>query len=214
MSVERLIDDVETVERFCYVGNELSASCSSEMTVVGRTRIGRMRFRKCGESFVWKKVFVENERESVSDLSKIGNTIIRKRNMVFERKRSGIIKKNRKSIIRALSGVKLIDRNNTKELMRMLDVAVPIERLVRATTLRWYEHVMQREEGYRLLKYLEGEKRGRPKANWKKRIKALVKDIALRKEDDPSRKKWRLGVETVKESELNPATFVYGDNTG
>ena len=59
--------------------------------------------------------FVENERESVSDLCKIGNTT-RKQNMVIKRKRSGIIKSYGKS---HKSGVKLIDRN-TKKLMQML----------------------------------------------------------------------------------------------
>ena len=39
-----------------------------------------------------KKGF-KDERESVSDLCKIGNTIL-KQNIVFDRKRSGIIEKN------------------------------------------------------------------------------------------------------------------------
>ena len=43
-------------------------------------------------SFV-EKVSIEGEKESVSDLCKIGNTTW-KRNMVFGRKKSGVIKKN------------------------------------------------------------------------------------------------------------------------
>ena len=49
ISVERLNDDAETVEGFCYLGNAFNASGGSEMTVVVRTRIGWMRFRECEE---------------------------------------------------------------------------------------------------------------------------------------------------------------------
>ena len=43
MSVERLNDDVETVEEF-YLVNALNASGGSEIIVVARTRIKWMRF--------------------------------------------------------------------------------------------------------------------------------------------------------------------------
>ena len=81
MFVERLNDDGETVERFCYLGNALQASGDSEkMTVVTRTTIGWMRLRE-GEKFCMKG-FVKDERESVSDLCKTGNTVW-KQNMVL-----------------------------------------------------------------------------------------------------------------------------------
>ena len=40
MSAERLNDDVETVEEFCYLENALNASSGSEMAVVTSTRTG------------------------------------------------------------------------------------------------------------------------------------------------------------------------------
>ena len=67
MFVERLNDNVETVKGFCYFGNALNGG--SEMAVIARTRIGWITFRECGE------VFIEDERESLSDLCEIGNTI-------------------------------------------------------------------------------------------------------------------------------------------
>ena len=51
-------------------------------------------------------------------------------------------------------------------------------------------------------------------ATWKKQVEALIKDISLRKENTPSQKKWRLGVETVKGNKVNSATFVNGDHSG
>ena len=39
MSVEKLNDDVETAEGFCYFGNTLNASVGSTMAVVVRIRL-------------------------------------------------------------------------------------------------------------------------------------------------------------------------------
>ena len=47
--LERLNDDLETVEGFCYLGNAFNASGDSEMIVIARTRIGWMRFREYRE---------------------------------------------------------------------------------------------------------------------------------------------------------------------
>ena len=54
--MERLNDDVETVEGFCCLGNALNASGGSEITVVTKTRTGWMRFRACGEVLCKRRV--------------------------------------------------------------------------------------------------------------------------------------------------------------
>ena len=96
MSVKKLNDDVKAVEEFCFLENALNARGGSKITVVTRTRIGWIRCRECGEVLRGRRFSVKDKkglREGISDMRKIGN-IIRKRNMVFERKRFGIIKKN------------------------------------------------------------------------------------------------------------------------
>ena len=60
-------------------------------------------------SFVWKKDFDKDEKEKVSNLCKIGNTIW-KQNMVFERREVELLRRTD----RAMRGVKLIDQKNTK----------------------------------------------------------------------------------------------------
>ena len=40
-------------------------------------------------------------------------------NMVFERKRSGIIRRTERAMTKVMSAVKLINRRNTKELMQI-----------------------------------------------------------------------------------------------
>ena len=48
-SIEKLCDEVETVNRFCYLECRLNASGGCEAAVTARVRIGWVRFRECGE---------------------------------------------------------------------------------------------------------------------------------------------------------------------
>ena len=48
-SIEKLCDEVKTVNGFCYLGDRLNASGGCEAAVTARVRIGWVRFRECGE---------------------------------------------------------------------------------------------------------------------------------------------------------------------
>ena len=48
-SIEKLCDEVETVNGFCYMGDRLNASGGCEAAVTVRARIGWVRFRECEE---------------------------------------------------------------------------------------------------------------------------------------------------------------------
>ena len=48
-SIEKLCDEVETVNGFCYLGDRLNASGGYEMAVTARVRIDWVRFRECEE---------------------------------------------------------------------------------------------------------------------------------------------------------------------
>ena len=47
-SKEKLRDEVETVNGFCYLGDRLNANGDCEAAVTARVRIGWVRFRECG----------------------------------------------------------------------------------------------------------------------------------------------------------------------
>ena len=46
-SIEKLCDEEETVNGFCYLGDKLKSSGRCEAAVTARVRIGWVRFRKC-----------------------------------------------------------------------------------------------------------------------------------------------------------------------
>ena len=57
-----MCDKVETVKGFCYLGDRLNASGGCEAAVTARTRVGRKKFRECGDS-VRKKILFVDERD-------------------------------------------------------------------------------------------------------------------------------------------------------
>ena len=48
-SIEKMCNDVETVNGFCYLGDRLNASGGCEAAVTAKVRIGWVRFRECGK---------------------------------------------------------------------------------------------------------------------------------------------------------------------
>ena len=48
-SIEKLCDEVKTVNGFCYLGDRLNPNGCCEVAVTARVRIGWIRFRECAE---------------------------------------------------------------------------------------------------------------------------------------------------------------------
>ena len=48
-SIEKLRDEVEAVNGFCYLRDKINSSGGCEAAVTTRVRIGWVRFRECGE---------------------------------------------------------------------------------------------------------------------------------------------------------------------
>ena len=47
--VEELCEELETVRRFCYLGDRVNASGGYKAAVAARARIGWVKFKECGE---------------------------------------------------------------------------------------------------------------------------------------------------------------------
>jgi hypothetical protein len=88
--------------------------------------------------------------------------------------------------------------NNT-ELMSMVGLSEDIVTLVRKSRLRWYGHVMRRDEGAGIRRVLEFEAAGeigrsRPRMGWKEQVEKDMLKAGLRHEDAWDRQAWRRGV--------------------
>ena len=56
---------------------------------------------------------------------------------------------------RAMRGVKLLDRRNSEELMDMLGRKEPLDRMAKASSMRWYGHVLRKEDENVIVKALK-----------------------------------------------------------
>ena len=81
--------------------------------------------------------------------------------------------------------------------MDMLGLKETIDWLTAANEVRWYEHVLKREDDSvwvaRDLEVSGKRKRGQPKKTWKKQVNEETEKIGL-KENARNRAKWRDGV--------------------
>ena len=78
-------------------------------------------------------------------------------------------------MVRAICGQKVVDRKATEEQMDTLGLKETIDRLATANGVRWYGHVLRRDDDsvLRVAQNLEvsgKRKRGRPRKTWKKQV--------------------------------------------
>ena len=98
----------------------------------------------------------------------------------------------------------------------MLGIKESLDRMAKASSMRWYGHVLRKEDENVIVKALNFEVsgsrgRGRPKQTWKNLVENEMKKNGLVKEDACNRTKWRGVVKTM--TIRNPANSVDGDNT-
>ena len=71
--------------------------------------------------------------------------------------------------------------------------------MAKVNGVRWYGHVLRRNDGHVLRKALDFEvkgkrKRGQPKKTWKTQVEKESKSVGLEKEDALNQARWKVGV--------------------
>ena len=110
-----------------------------------------------------------------------------------------ILRRTERAIVRAMCGAKLMERRRTEDLMEMLGLKETVVQMAKVNGVRWYGHVLRRDDGHVLRKALEFEvkkkrKRGRPRKTWRSQVEKESKSVGLKKEDAKNRARLRVGV--------------------
>ena len=185
-SDEKLCDGVETVSKFTYLGDRLNATDGCEAAVTARSRIGWIKFMECSE-------IVKGRRFSLKTKGKVYKSCVRSVMLYrseawrLREKEMAILRRTERAMIRAMCGVKLLDQRNSEKLMDMLDIKESLDRIAKASSMRWYGHVLWKEDENVIVKALNFEEsgsrgEGRPKQTWKKQIENEVKKNGLVKQ--------------------------------
>ena len=116
-----------------------------------------------------------------------------------------ILKKTEKAMMRAICGVKIIEKRRSQELINLLGFKDTLNGLDRASGVRWYGHVLRRDNDDVLRRALDfkvaGRRgRGRPNMTWKRQVEEHINQIGMKRKDAIDRVKWRNGVYKLSRS--------------
>ena len=106
-----------------------------------------------------------------------------------------------RAMVRAMCSQKVVDTKTTEEQTVILGLKETINQLTTVNKVRWYRHVLRRDEDSVLrvapdLEVSGKRKRGRLKMTCKKQVEEETEKIGL-KEDALSRDKWRDEVQEI-----------------
>ena len=65
-----------------------------------------------------------------------------------------VLRRTERAMVRAMSGVKLMEKKRTEDLMDILGLKETVVQMSKASGVRWYGHVLRRDEGDVLRKAL------------------------------------------------------------
>ena len=121
-----------------------------------------------------KKVLAEAERNGLPELCKIGDAIYGSETWCLRENEMAILSGTEKVMVRAMCGKKLMAKKRTEDLMEMLGLKETVVQVAKANGVRWYGHVLRRDDGQVLRKALEFEVRGKRKCGRLKMWKTQV----------------------------------------
>ena len=198
-----LCDDVETVKGFCYLGDRLNASGGCENAMASRIRIGWMKFRECRE-------LLRGRRFSLRMKGMVYRSCVRStvwygsETWCLRETEMTILRRTERAMVRSMCGVKLVDKKKMEDLIEILGLKETLDRMAKANGVRWYGHVIRRDDDNiqkkAMMMEVNGKRnRGRRKLTWRRQVEEKVKKIRLKIEEAGDRTRWREGVRAIAE---------------
>ena len=88
-----------------------------------------------------KKVLAAYERNDLSELCEISDVIYGSETWCLRENEMAILRRTERAVVRAMCGVKLMERRRTEELMEMLGLKETVVQMAKTNGVRWYGHV-------------------------------------------------------------------------
>ncbi len=185
---------LKQTETFKYLGSTFSAQGGCEHDVRNRIKIAWQKWREL------TCVLCDNKMP-IQIKGKVYKSMIRPVMMygaeawTLTRKEEELLERAEMRMLRWILGVSLRDRRRNEDIREVLGVACITDK-VREARMRWYGHVMRREDGCCIKRIMNAEvygrrSRGRQKKRWRDKIQEDLKTLKLKKEDADDRNKWR-----------------------
>ena len=124
--------------------------------MTARTRCGWVRLRECGELLYIRRFPIELKGAVYGNYVRPA-ILYESEALCLKENEIGILHRTEISMVRAMCGVQLNDRKRSTDLMFMLGLSETIDQLAMANCVRWYGHVLRREDGHVLRRALDLE---------------------------------------------------------
>ena len=93
----------------------------------------------------WEKIIVKNERIYESCVRSA--MLYGSKTWCQKKDEMAILRRNEKAMMRAMCGVKIIKKCKSQELISLLGLKDTLDGLARVSGVRWYGHVLRRDNG-------------------------------------------------------------------
>ena len=143
-SIEKLCDEVKTVNGFCYLGARLNGSGGCEAAVTARVRIDWVRFRECGELLLENR-FPLKIKGKVYRCVRLA-ILYGSKTWCLKENKKAILRRTERAMVRAMCGQKVVDSKTTEEQMDVLGLKETIDWLATAIGVRWYGHALRKDD--------------------------------------------------------------------
>ena len=74
-----------------------------------------------------------------------------------------VLRRTEKAMVRVMCDAKLVEKKSIEGQMEMLGLKETVIQMAKAIGVRWYKHVLRRDDGHVLTKVLEFEVKGKRK---------------------------------------------------
>ena len=187
-------EDIKRVSTFKYLGSVLSESGNMDAEVSHRIQCAWMNWRKSSGILCDKRI-------SAKVKGKFYKSVVRP-TMLYGAETWPIKKEQERRMevaemrmLRWMCGVTRKDKIRN-ELIRGTVKVLEVSKKVQERRLKWFGHVMRREDEYVCKRVMNMEvegrrRRGRPKFRWKDSISNDMKEKGLREQDTHDRGRWR-----------------------
>ena len=188
---------LEAVEKFCYLGDMLSAGGGADTAIATRTSCGWKKFWELAPILTNRKVKLEVKRKlylgCVRPIIMYASETWEMTNAMMER-----VRRVEMRMVRWMCGVTLMDKIPSEELKSRMGLEIDIAEAMRQSRLRWYGHVVRKKEGEGVKNCMnmtvEGTSIKGRRTTWLSTVQNDMKEKQLKEEDCMDRNKWRAGI--------------------
>ena len=185
---------LESVVKFCYLGDMLSADGGAELASVTRVRCAWGKFKELGGMLLKKDVPLKLKGRVYAACVR-SVMIYGSETWSIKLEQTRRFERAEMRMVRWMCGVSLREKKRSDDLRSMLGIE-NVKHVMARSRLRWMGHVLRKDDDDWVKGCMEFEVegtrcRGRPKLTWRKVVEADMRKRGMKREDAQDRDKWR-----------------------